>query len=223
MSKDISDYSLKELEAIQDHMPTAGGFPSRVLAADRGYDVWLLQLYSDIENIIKEKIRPMASYMQDYQEDWFNLEIASSLKLLGYLASHDSWTNGHPDILVESTKGFKWIGESKIHSSYEYLLEGFRQLCERYSSGLDNENEGAVLIITKNSSIKTLMEKWREKLISDSYYYTNGIKAEDLDADKLFFRSIHPHSVSGTSFTVKHIPISILFNPTDKSGRNRKK
>lgn len=219
----FENMSIAQLAAIEHMIPEVGGFPSRVIALQRDYDTWLTQLYKDLDYIIKEVIFPQASYRQNDKEDRFNLDIASSLKLLGYQASHDRWNNGHPDIFVESPgNGYKWTGESKIHSTYNYLLEGYKQLCERYSSGFEKQDQGAVLVITTNADIKSLMDNWRATLAADVNYQQANITVYDCQLDKMCFMSSHKHSVSGEDFIVRHIPISIRFQPTDKSAMNRK-
>lgn len=215
--------SIGQLASLEPIMPEVGGFPSRVIALQKGYDEWLTRLYKDLDFIIKDVIFTSASYRQDDKEDRFNLEIANSLRIMGYQASHDRWSNGHPDIFVESPgRGFKWTGESKIHSTYDYLLEGYKQLCERYSSGFKYQDQGAVFVITKNIDIKSLMNNWRETLAADVDYQAAGVTVYDCKLDKMCFMSSHKHSVSGEDFEVRHIPISIRFQPTDKSAISRK-
>lgn len=219
----FKNMSLADLEKLEQHMPHLAGFPSRVLAAERGYESWIDRLYKDIDHIVKEVIYPTASYRQDDGEDRYNTEIANNLKIMGYQAAHDKWTNGHPDIFVENAGyGYKWTGESKIHSGYDYLLEGYKQLCERYSSGFDNEQCGAVLIITDNIDINALMTKWRQHLSEDVEYQEKGVRVWNCPVDTNCFYSSHSHSTSGGEYTVRHIPITIRFKPTDKSARNRK-
>ena len=211
--------SIEELESMENFVPEVGGFPSRVMAAMKGYDSWVSKLYKDIDSIIKNCIFPSASYRQNDPEDRYNVDIANTLNQIGYQAHHDKWINGHPDIFVESHRGYKWIGESKIHSDYNNLLDGFRQLTTRYSSGFIGQNHGAVLIVTKNESIKQLMLKWQTKL-EESEFDCKSV--EKCSEDDNCFVSMHEHHVSGEDYTVRHIPISIRFNPTDKSARNRK-
>ncbi|EPM5497404.1 hypothetical protein ACTM7A_001340 [Vibrio fluvialis] len=220
----LEDMSVGQLADLEPMMPEVGGFPSRVIALEKGYEEWLKRLYKDLNVIIQDIIFPSASFRQKDKEDRFNLDIANSLKLLGYQASHDRWNNGHPDIFVESPgRGYKWTAESKIHSTYDYLLEGYKQLCERYSSGFQYQDQGAVLVITKNMDIKSLMDNWRKVLAADVGYQKAGVTIYDCKLDKMCFMSSHKHSVSGENFEVRHIPISIKFQPTDKSALNRKK
>lgn len=220
---EFENMSIGQLAAIEHMIPEVGGFPSRALALQNGYEAWIERLYKDIDCIIKDTIFPSASYRQDDKEDRFNFDITAFLKTMGYQASHDRWSNGHPDIYVESpANGFKWTGESKIHSSYDYLLEGFKQLCERYSSGLENEDCGAILVITKNTNVNAMMDNWRILLSKNTDYEPGNVSVYDCKMDEMCFVSSHLHSVSGRPFKVRHIPISIKFNPTDKSAKNRK-
>lgn len=214
----IENMSILELEDMEDDAPCLANFPSRIMASKRGYDTWVEKLYVDIDDIIKKRIFPTASYRQNDPEDRFNVDIAGFLCQIGYSAHHDKYMNGHPDIYVENSRGFEWIGESKIHSDYGTLLDGFRQLSTRYSSGFIGRNHGAVLIITKNESINNLMQRWKNKLNQSEF---NGINITACKMDNTCFLSTHEHQVSGQDYTVRHIPISILHKPTDKSARNR--
>lgn len=216
--------SIGKLAEMENFFSEVGGFPSRIIALQRGYADWVSKLYTDLDDIIKNKIFPSASYRQSDPEDRFNLDISHLLNCMGYQASHDKWTNGHPDIFVESPSyGYKWTGESKIHKDYDHLLEGFKQLSERYSSGFKDQDKGAILIITKNIDIKSLMDTWRTCLSSDIDYQQKGVSIYDCKMDKECFMSSHKHSVTGGDFEIRHIPISIRFQPRDKSAINRKK
>ncbi|MGC4734074.1 hypothetical protein [Providencia hangzhouensis] len=219
----LENLSIGQLADIEEIMPEIGGFPSRVIALQSGYQFWTERLYKDLNRIIKDVIFPTASFRQNDSEDRFNVDIVGNLFMIGYQASHDRWNNGHPDIYVQSPGyGYKWSAESKIHRDYNYLLDGFKQICERYSSGFTGEDTGAVLIITKNIDIKSLMENWQKLLSDDEDYKAKNVSVSDCETDSFCFTSKHSHSVSGTQFEVRHIPISIKFNPTDKSARNRK-
>ncbi|TOL31797.1 hypothetical protein [Vibrio parahaemolyticus] len=219
MSNDVDmNMSLGDMVRFEKMCPEFGGFPSRVVAGNK-YETWVDKLYEDLDLIIKNQIRPTASYRQDDEEDRFNVDIAGFLNCKGYDASHDKWSNGHPDIYVEkTTTGFKWIGESKIHRKYDDLLEGFKQLTERYSSGFDSEQQGAILIISKNRDIGNMMDTWKDKLTQDSWFTERDIEAKNCQKDKMSFYTEHNHTTSSIKYSVKHIPISIYFNPIDKSG-----
>ncbi|TOI71780.1 hypothetical protein, partial [Vibrio parahaemolyticus] len=101
---------------------------------------------------------------------------------------------------------------------YDDLLEGFKQLTERYSSGFDSEQQGAILIISKNRDIGNMMDTWKDKLTQDSWFTERGIEAKNCQKDKMSFYTEHNHTTSSIKYSVRHIPISIYFNPIDKSG-----
>ncbi|MEZ8602371.1 hypothetical protein [Vibrio splendidus] len=223
MSNDVNmDMSLEDMVKFEKLCPEFGGFPSRVVAGGN-YETWVEKLYEDLDLIIRNQIRPTASYRQSDPEDRFNVDIAGFLNCKGYNASHDKWTNGHPDIYVEkTTTGYKWIGESKIHRKYDDLLEGFKQLTERYSSGFSNEQHGAVLIVSANQNIGNVMDKWKDRLTSDSWFIDRNIESKDCQKDGMCFYTKHNHTTSSIEYSVRHIPISIYFNPIDKSGIAKK-
>ena len=117
----IINLNLKELKKYQTLIPELADFPSRVLIAS--YEEFLYQLYKDIDRIVSLK-EENPEYCQDDSEDKITIDIKNSLCLLGYNATHDTKVGGHADLVVNK-KEYKWIGEAKIHSSYEYLWEGF--------------------------------------------------------------------------------------------------
>ncbi|MEZ8148374.1 hypothetical protein [Enterovibrio norvegicus] len=213
------DFSLAGLLRSEDD--DVNGFPIRALSKSN-YDKWIDKLYDDLDSIIRKQIRPTASFRQNELEDRFNVELVGYLNCKNYNASHDKWCNGHPDIYVESTDGFVWIGESKILRKYDDLLEGFKQLSERYSSGYPNENQGGVLIISKNRDIGKLMKNWLKRLESDTWFVSRKLKSSLCSKDEMCFYSIHSHSATSQNYKVRHMPVSIYHNPIDKSAVSRK-
>lgn len=221
---DVQDYTLSQLKKMGNLNPHLSGFADRAMINNGGgqYKDWIDRLYKDLHNIIAQ-IQKTANFRQEDKEDRFNIDITNSLSLLGYNASHDPWNNGHPDIVVENDRGFQWIGESKIHSSYDNLLEGFKQLSERYSSGSLNKDHGSVLVITKNENTKKLMANWQKTLSNSQEYRDCLVQKCTLNLDHDSFISTHTHSISGRDYTIRHTPINIRFKPTDKSATSSKK
>ncbi|EMV1762024.1 hypothetical protein PO360_03635 [Enterobacter ludwigii] len=197
--------------------PMAARFLSR-LECDT-YDKFILMLYKDIEATLA-LIEKTASLRQNDGEDRLSIEIINILIGAGYLASHDQYINGHSDIVV-SFNSFTWIGEAKIHSSYDYLMEGFMQLCDRYSTGNENDCEGGLIFYIKGNNALEVVEKWKADLITRN---VAGLKTFRCNNRKnLSFYSTHTHSKSGLIYKVRHFGVILGFNPTDKSARIAKK
>ncbi len=213
----IDKLSLRDLEKLQEYMPALAGFASRLLADT--YDEFINQLYKDIDNIVFSKEENPELYEQD-TEDRITIDIKNTLRILGYDASHEAKVGGHADLLVRKNK-FLWIGEAKIHHSYDYLWEGFQQLTTRYSTGDCNQKDGGLLIYIRNENAKNVMDSWQLHLSSKELpdYSSNPCLKR-----KLAFFSSHKHPRTGEQFRVKHIGMTLYFNPKDKSAiKHRRK
>lgn len=210
----ITNLSLKDLKNFEKFIPGLAGFPSRLLVET--YDEFIAELYETIDKIISLKEENPELYDQD-KEDRITIEIKNSLCLLGYNASHEQKVGGHTDLLIRKNE-YLWIGEAKIHSSYDYLWEGFQQLATRYSVGSNNQKDGGLLIYIRVKDAKQVMEKWKDHLSSKQL--SNYSLDSCLKRDLAFF-SKHKHDRSGELFRVRHIGITLYFNPQDKSAMIR--
>ena len=214
-----TNMTLSQLIEMENHVPTLAGFASR-LCSRSTYEDWITRLYIDIDDYIARSIITSASIRQKDEEDRYNIEIANYLNMIGYDAGHDTFNKGHPDIIVnDKIHGYQWLGESKIHRKYDDLLEGFKQLSDRYSSGNYKQNHGAVIIINKGGDTAKVVNKWKEMLIDDPFYKSRSIKAEICTQNKDCFISTHEHTGSSNDYTVRHIPINVYYKPVDKSAK----
>ena len=210
----IENLSLLQLKQFEQDIPALAGFPSRVLATD--YDGFINILYFDIDKIIFQ-IEENPELRQDDKEDRLTIDIKNQLCCMGYNASHDTKIGGHADLVVKKGN-FTWIGEAKIHSSYNYLWEGFLQLTTRYSTGNCNQRDGGIFIYIRNKDASSIIEKWKTHLLSKelpNYTYKASKNGE------LSFFSTHKHQGSGKDFKIRHMPVMLYFQPQDKSGRGK--
>jgi hypothetical protein len=208
--------NLRQLRELQEHMPELAGFPSRVLA--NTYDEFVEIFYADIDRIISQ-IQENPELRHNDSEDRLTIEIKGLLCCLGYNASHDSKIGGHADLVVRKNN-FIWIGEAKIHSSYDYLWQGFQQLSTRYSIGDSNQRDGGILIYIRSKNTESILQKWRAHLLSKNLA---GYACSPCQMRPISFFSVHTHERSGREFKVRHMPVILHFDPKDKSGRARKK
>ncbi|AFY58953.1 hypothetical protein Riv7116_6628 [Rivularia sp. PCC 7116] len=211
---DIENLSLRELQNLEQHIPGLGRFPSRFLVTN--YNKFIELLYEDIDDIIYQ-IQENPELRQKDSEDRLTIDIRDQLRRLGYDASHDSKFGGHADLLVKKGN-FTWIGEAKIHSSYNYLWEGFLQLTTRYSTGDFNQRDGGIFIYIRQKNASAIIEKWKNHLLSKElpdYTY------EACENRELSFFSTHKHEGSGKDFRIKYIPVILYFQPQDNSGRSK--
>lgn len=201
--------SLQTLKEIESFCPELGRFPSRMLVDSYGDFIELL--YRDIDDIVFDLTKNPELRRKD-SEDRLTIELVCLLRRLQYNASHDAKIGGHTDISIEKSQ-YLWIGEAKIFSgSYDWLLKGFHQLTTRYSIGNLQQNHGALIIYIQSHNSIQVMQKWKRKLQEKE----PNIKIEECSLNQECFVSISKHPRSGANFYVRHIPVSLLFDPQDK-------
>jgi hypothetical protein len=149
---------------------------------------------------------------QGYGEDALTLEVCSMLRMLGFQASHDDDVGGHCDIVIKGNESFLWLAEAKKHSDYAWLDKGFQQLSTRYSTGVNGQDHGEVLLYCFNQNAKAMLKKWREELKARN----DGVTTQDTACgNPLLFCSIHQHAASGLDFHVRHKAVALYWDPKD--------
>lgn len=151
-------------------------------------------------------------------EDQLSTVILTWLKGAGLDAEHDSNRNGHVDLLVKSGR-FNWLGEAKLDKGPAYVMEGFRQLCDRYADGNSFSSKGAVIIYTDKQSKMDFLDGWMEHLVSN---YEMAVSRHPRCLQTLSEVTSHVHSATGLNYQVRHFPVSMYYKPTDKSARKSK-
>lgn len=149
---------------------------------------------------------------QGHGEDALTLEICSMLKMLGFQAAHDDDVGGHCDIVIKGNESFLWLAEAKKHSDYAWLDKGFQQLSTRYSTGVEGQDHGEVLIYCYNQNAKALLRRWREELEARNASVTTE---ESTCRNPLLFCSTHQHAASGLDFHVRHKAVTLYWDPKD--------
>jgi hypothetical protein len=210
----IEDFSLKELQDLESHIPELSGFISRVLA--KTYDEFIDVFYADIDTIINQ-IQKNPELRKNDSEDRLTIEIEGLLNTMGYDASHDEKVGGHADLLVKK-KTFLWIGEAKIHKSYSYLWQGFNQLTTRYSTGDSSyqKDGGIIIYIRCHRDTKSIMKRWEQELSKKGLEDYSSMECKKRS---LSFFSTHKHQRSGEAFRVRHMPVMLYFQPQDRGNR----
>ncbi|GKX58555.1 hypothetical protein [Leminorella grimontii] len=176
------------------------------------YEEFLDLLYKDMSECIELMEEDPKVRLHD-GEDRLTTDVISFFKAKGYQASHDEMIGGHSDVVIRF-KGYMWLGEAKIHSSYSYLMQGFSQLCTRYSSGTSNNCNGGLLIYIRNNDAASVIAEWNNRL--NSVGLPNYIYSDCENRQGLSFYSQHTHSRSGLPYKVKHMGIVLGFDPQDK-------
>jgi len=148
---------------------------------------------------------------QDRSEDGLSIDFVTTLKALGFGASHDTTVGGHCDIVIEEKFGFLWLGEAKKHRDYDWLLSGFEQLDKRYTTATAAQDQGAVIIYCFGKRIDQVMGRWKKHLQANR----SDLDFADDPVNDLGFLTTHTHRRTGRDYTVRHLPISLLWDPED--------
>lgn len=206
MSSD--NISLADIKAAASHSTTTQIVIEWLMAATYQEQHELVERAIDW---IAQEMAKTSQLRQGRSEDEISIEIVSMLKSMGFNASHDTQYGGHCDIIVEGRKEFLWIGEAKIHTSYSWLEKGMKQLTTRYSTGLDGQDTGEVLIYTYAPRLDKILQNWKENLEE----LVPGIDIDEIDLDKLIFRTTQIHENTGRPFRIRHKGITLHFEPKD--------
>lgn len=207
--------NLRELELIFAQSP-----PDRIR-----FNMVMATSYAQRVSCVEEAIDWIArehtktrQHRYDRSEDGLTTDIITDLKAMGFDAAHDKDYGGHGDIVIEARDNFLWIGEAKIHSSYEWLLKGFQQLDTRYSTGLPDQENGGLIIYCTGQKVDLVMDKWAQYL----KLHRPDVDISTIEGYPLLRRSEHKHASTGRIFRVRHVPISLYFDPKDQSKPKRK-
>lgn len=182
------------------------------------YDIFC----ENVENAILEGIAYMESMKPQFKglgEDPLTGILSFGLQMKGFSSDHDNYRNGHCDLIVKSGR-YEWYGEAKLDKGPGYVLEGFRQLCDRYAPGNGFTCRGGLIVYSSKRNKLRLLDVW-VKRIQKSYEVATNFSP--LCKLTLTAKSSHVHPATGLDFKVRHFPISFYHRPSDKSARTRKK
>jgi len=213
----LESLTIAQLRDLDEINPDLAFVARRLLAPAAGYEEWVNVLELDLLQCVKFLEEDPLIRRKD-GEDRLTADLIGNLRSRAYDASHDEKVGGHADIVVRNPKGYLWLGEAKIHASYDYLLQGFNQLCTRYSRGTPEADRGALIIYTRVADVAAVVERWRE------YVKAQGItdfEAADCSIRKEHaFRSSHRHKSGGRPYRVWHLGVVLHCEPDDKKQKS---
>jgi hypothetical protein len=202
-------YTLRELSLIvQNSTPNKIRF---ALMFANNHSERLAQVHAAI-NWISQEHSKTRQHRYERDEDALTVDIITELKALGFTASHDADYGGHSDIVIEERDDFLWLGEAKIHSSYDWLLKGFQQLDTRYATAMPGQDAGGMIIYCKGKRADQVMDRWSEILLEKR----PDVTFAPSENNQLVRNSSHTHERTGRQFNVRHVAISLYFDPQDK-------
>lgn len=191
-----------------------------LLNASKDQESFIKALYYAIENIVQVKIEATKDRLSSDEELISDL-IATLLYGLNYNATRETKSNGSVDITVE-LGCFTWLCETKILNSNSYIVDGFRQLVDRYSNaGNLNANKGGYFIYNfqpnTNAAVVSYKAYSQKELVKDFPDYS----LTDSEHPLRFFTTCSEPD-SGLPYEVKHFAFSFHYDPRDKSGKKSK-
>ncbi|MER9880450.1 hypothetical protein [Mesorhizobium sp. M0118] len=199
-------YTLRELQLL-----ASGSVPSQVslalIFAERAEDI-LAQVDTAIDHIAQDFARTPKE-RQGRSEDSLTIDVVTSLRSMGFQASHDTTVGGHCDVVIEGRNNFLWLGEAKIHRSYDWLLQGFNQLDSRYATASKYQDHGGIIIYCYDGRADKIMDEWAVRLKQAR----PDVEVNDRAHEELFFTSAHLHSRTGRPYRVRHVPIALQWKP----------
>lgn len=145
-------------------------------------------------------------------EDQLTHDLLLPLIGMAFDATHSTNVGGNCDIVVAGHSSYLWLGEAKVFSSYGKLLGGYRQLAGRYSTGLANQDHGAVIVyMVTHGNAKERMREWEDYL----KFAEIGVKTIRTKERPLEFSSVQDHQGTGLPMYVQHFPVVLFHAPTD--------
>ncbi len=212
--KPLESFTLADLRNdMQECRPDLANLANSILA--KTHEEFIRVLYSDIDTCIG-LMEQDPSVRKNDGEDRLTEDLKVGLIMRGYQVSHDEKIGGHADLVVRHRNlAYIWLGEAKIHDSdYDYLLQGFQQLCTRYAPGTPGTNQGGMIIYIRQAKAALIIGRWRDYLqtLSLDDYSDNDCSSRS----GLAFFSTHTHESSGLPYTVRHMAVVLHFDPKDR-------
>ncbi len=126
-----------------------------------GYKEWVTL----VEDAIYYLLTQMAGRRNDFNdldEDALTAVIQIALSSLNMTVSAKV-VNGNADVSIEFDT-YRWLGEAKIASDVSKIYHGYQQLISRYSTGIENQNCGGMLLYCQHDSADRILSGWRAAL-----------------------------------------------------------
>jgi len=171
---------------------------------------FISQLYEDLIQAIELLEKGANHYPRDkFDETSLTKQIVDRMACFGYAITAESDSRGHVDVTVTShRKTVTWLGEAKIHKDYGWLHKGLEQLVGRYTTG--RHADAALLIYIYNKNAATVLDSWSTKIKEEKLCELVG---EPSKRERTTFNSTHAHPSWGVPLLVRHLGISLYYNP----------
>jgi len=197
---------------LEQYLAFCGGGPAaRVLR-------WqIAKTHSARVQIIEEALADYYSRLVDtrgqdkkFGEDALTMQLANMLAAGGIPAVHDEHVNGHCDLVIRANGNFMWLGEAKVHGGYKWLDDGFQQLSTRYGTAMEGRDHGELIIYHRQGDSRAVLEEWRDRLTAAN---DNVAVSEDIENQRLYFRTEHTCANSGCTYYTRHHIVPLMHDP----------
>jgi hypothetical protein len=152
-----------------------------------------------------------ADKKQGLNEDQLTQNIIEILMTAGIDAYHDVQAGGHCDIFVQASGNFMWLAEAKIHGAYGWLEKGYFQIATRYSSGIQGQDHGELIVYVFNKDCAAVFDEWLAFLTKNH----PAVEQVSVDRSVLTFVTRQAHVKSGLPYHVRHKFFVLHFAPQD--------
>lgn len=201
--------SLAELKEMAESTAQLVGVS--LLLMPKGDYATFVTLINQAVDWIAQELSQNPELRRKQSEDQLTVQVVLSLKSMGFLADHDTKVGGHCDIVVKHKYELQWLAEAKIARDNPWLLKGFQQLATRYSTGNAGQNDGCLLIYCFRPRIDKVVGMWIDFLQK----HIKGISVQQCPIAPSARLSVYTHERTGQPYRVRHVPISLYFNPQD--------
>ncbi|QJY40933.1 hypothetical protein HND97_03635 [Vibrio cholerae] len=145
---------------LKDTLPNCtAGLQSDLTRQD--YNQNLVRVYNDLEKVI-QRLEMHPIHREHDTEDRITIELVNLLHFLNHEATHDTSFLGTVIYALKNLSKTAVLNEAKIDYSTTHIMEGFRQLSDRY--GTRAFKDGALLIYCKENNSSEILSKWKQYL-----------------------------------------------------------
>lgn len=209
----VPELSLSDLKKLTSNKPQEIAVRLICLGLEGQNYESFIGIVEDAIDWISQKFARNPELRKDRSEDEISIDLITSLCSLGFDASHDEKTGGHCDVTINVRQEYIWMGEAKKVTGVDisWLYKGYLQLSNRYSTGMPGQDSGGILIYANCPRIDHVRDSWEKYLQAK----IKDVTTTRCSKNDLAFFSEHLHERTGRVFRIRHLPVSLYFEPRE--------
>ncbi|MCT8469434.1 hypothetical protein KZO85_12645 [Chromohalobacter canadensis] len=226
---------MTDLSAFQAGLPRYAQLMIQCAQAET-YEKFVSAVHEVVDNAV-QRVEQQSHLVFDTSnaEDGWTSKVIDNIGNAG-LHARPATMSGNTDITIEQVGGpFSVICESKIIGSAPgstsnygngHLFEGVLQLVSRYATCSSGNDHCILMVLCFKPMAKSVLESWKGFFFDKSQEEKFCSRFSELDdyvcdayAGMRGFFTQHIHYTSGCPVKIRHVPVSLFFDPQDKSGR----